>query len=184
MSHRFDTRQTLLLRIRDPEDREAWELFVELYTPLVYQFCTKRGLQGADASDVAQEVMRTVSRAIGNFDYDARRGTFRSWFFTVARSRLNDYFRKRQREPAKTNETVVLNSLPENPASGEIEQWELDYRRRMFQWAASRVKRKVAVNTWQAFWLTMVEEKEASDVAGQLGMTRGGVYVAKCRVID
>jgi len=63
------TQPTLLLRIRDTEDEASWERFVKIYTPLVFGYCRKRGLQEADASDVAQEVMRTVAQLINRFEY-------------------------------------------------------------------------------------------------------------------
>jgi RNA polymerase sigma-70 factor (ECF subfamily) len=46
------TRPSLLVRIRDLENQRAWEEFVEIYTPLVYGFGRKAGLQEADATDV------------------------------------------------------------------------------------------------------------------------------------
>jgi hypothetical protein len=38
------TRPSLLLRLRDPRDGDAWHQFAQLYGPLVYQFARKRGL--------------------------------------------------------------------------------------------------------------------------------------------
>jgi DNA-directed RNA polymerase specialized sigma24 family protein len=70
------TQPTLLLRIRDTEDEASWERFVKIYTPLVFGYCRKRGLQEADASDVAQEVMRTVAQSINRFEYTLRRHKF------------------------------------------------------------------------------------------------------------
>jgi len=45
-----------LLCLRDLQNAEAWEQFVEIYTPLVYNYCRCRGLQDADAADVTQDV--------------------------------------------------------------------------------------------------------------------------------
>ena len=72
-----ETRQSLLLRLRDARNAEAWEQFVEVYTPLIYSFCCQHGLQDADAADVAQEVMRAVARTMGGFEYDPERGRSR-----------------------------------------------------------------------------------------------------------
>jgi DNA-directed RNA polymerase specialized sigma24 family protein len=38
-------------------------------------------------------------------------------------------------------------------------------------------------NTWRAFWLTAVEGQPAGDVAQQLSLSAGAVYVAKSRVL-
>ena len=51
-----DTRASLLVRLRDPQDGTAWAEFVDLYAPLVYAYARKQGLQDADAADLSQDV--------------------------------------------------------------------------------------------------------------------------------
>src|SRR5581483_3188670 len=63
------TRPSLLMRLRDAGDAGAWATFVDVYTPLVYGYLRRRGLQDADAADVAQEVMTEVARSIRAFEY-------------------------------------------------------------------------------------------------------------------
>ena len=46
-----------------------------------------------------------------------------------------------------------------------------------------RIKSEFQENTWQAFWLTAVEGQSAADVARQVGMSPGAIYVAKSRVL-
>src|SRR4051794_28075980 len=85
------TRASLLVRLRDPQDGEAWRQFVQLYASVVYGFARRRGLQDADAADLMQDVFRAVSAAIGRLDYDPQRGSFRSWLYTVTRSKLYNF---------------------------------------------------------------------------------------------
>ena len=82
------TRPSLLLRLRNPRDDEAWRVFVETYTPLVYGYCRRRGLQASDVSDVTQEVMVQVSHSIRDFSYQPERGRFRDWLGTLTRTKL------------------------------------------------------------------------------------------------
>ncbi len=56
------TRASLLLRLRDSRDEAAWKEFVQLYTPLVYGYARKQGLQDADAADLTQAVLMAVAR--------------------------------------------------------------------------------------------------------------------------
>ncbi len=77
------TSESLLIRLRDAQDTLAWELFVELYTPLVYRYCRRRGLQDSDAQDVTQDVLVRFSRAVRSFQYDPSKGHFRSWLGTM-----------------------------------------------------------------------------------------------------
>src|SRR3954451_10319680 len=97
------TRASLLLRLRDPRDAEAWREFVELYTPLVYGYARKQGLQEADASDLTQDVLGAVVGGIGRLDYDPGRGAFRNWLFTVVRRKLTDW-RRTQGHPLRGND--------------------------------------------------------------------------------
>ena len=90
------THPSLLVRIRNADDDQSWCEFVEIYSPLIYGFARKRGLQDADAVDLTQEVLRIVARSIGRLEYDRRRGSFRGWLFTIVRNELSDWF-SRQR---------------------------------------------------------------------------------------
>jgi RNA polymerase sigma-70 factor (ECF subfamily) len=178
------TRPSLLVRIRDRQDAEAWSQFVRIYSPLVYGFARSHGLQDADAADLTQEVMRTVARSIGRFDYDRRRGSFRGWLKSVARSRLHDLFARRRRQTPGTGDTAVARLLDEQP-SGEEEEgfWERAYRRSVFDWAAGQIRGDFQDSTWQAFWKTSVEGIDTKQVAESLGMTVGAVYIARSRVL-
>ena len=73
------TRFSLLVRLRNAGDGRAWGEFVEIYTPVVYGFARKRGLQDADVSDVTQDVFRTVFRSISKFQCSREKGSFRAW---------------------------------------------------------------------------------------------------------
>src|SRR5437763_10382272 len=85
------TRASLLVRLRDPQDEAAWREFVDLYAPLVYGYARKQGLQDADAADLSQEVLGSVAGAVGRMEYDPRRGAFRNWLFTVVRHKLSNW---------------------------------------------------------------------------------------------
>ncbi len=180
------TRPTLLFRIRDARDQEAWVRFIDLYAPLVYGFLRKRGLQDADAADLTQDVLRQVAAAAKSLEYDAKRGSFRSWLFTVVKNRLTDHWRKeslRERGAGDTDAQHRLNELPqpEDPEAGA--EWDSEYERQLFHYAANTVKQDFTPATWQAFWMTAVDGIGGREVAEKLGMTVAAVYLAKGRVM-
>jgi RNA polymerase sigma factor (sigma-70 family) len=179
----WTTRRSLLLQLRDACNAEAWEQFVEIYTPLIYGFCRQHGLQDADAADVSQEVMRAVAQAIGRFEYDRRRGRFRNWLFTVTRSKLNNFLARRQREPQGSGSTTVQQFLEAQPSAAEESGWDIAYHRRLFEVVAEQVRAEVHESTWQAFWQTVCEERDGKAVAQNLGLSVGAVYIAKSRVL-
>src|SRR5260221_14604862 len=151
------TRPSLLVRIRDTDDKEAWRLFVDLYAPMIYGFARRRGLQDADAADLTQDVFRTV--AVQKLDYDSQRGTFRGWLYTVTRNRVHDFLNRRRHQVQAAGDTATYDALSEEPARDDDDsvQWDRDYQQRLFQWAAEQVRGEFEETTWQAFWRVAVE---------------------------
>jgi RNA polymerase sigma-70 factor (ECF subfamily) len=180
------TRPSLLLRLRDTGDRDAWRQFVALYGPLVYRFARKRGLQDADAADLTQAVCEAVASAAGRFDYDPRKGTFRGWVFAVVRNQFGKFLARQRYQPAGEGGSAAQERLHEQPDrdSGEADLWEQEYRRQRFLWAAEQVRGGFEQPSWLAFWRTAVEGQGAADVARELGLSVGAVYTAKSRVLD
>ena len=83
--HNFpQTRNSLLLRIKDVADAEAWAEFSAIYRPVVYRIARRKGMQDADAQDVAQTVLVSLSSVISKWDVDTHQGRFRNWLSRVA----------------------------------------------------------------------------------------------------
>src|SRR5271155_2575035 len=57
LSTESSTHPSLLVRLRDVQDGEAWRTFVTTYAPLVYATSRRHGLQDADAADLTQDVL-------------------------------------------------------------------------------------------------------------------------------
>jgi RNA polymerase sigma-70 factor (ECF subfamily) len=172
----------LLLRVRSRTDERAWSEFIEIYTPLIFAFARRRGLQEADAADLAQEVMRAVARHMPGFTYQPDRGTFRSWLFTVTRNKFNNFLNSLRRHPQGTGETAVQQHLEAVLCPERDDDWDREYHARLFEWACAQVRSEFQERTWNAFWRTAVEEKSGHEVAGQLQLTVGAVYIARSRV--
>src|SRR5690349_15780446 len=177
------TRASLLVQLRDGGNRGAWQEFVKLYGPVVYGFARKRGLQDADAADLMQDVMRSVSAAIGRLNYDRNQGTFRGWLFTITRNKVFNFLSARRIRPRGSGDTTTNRLLDTQPDGNDVsEAWELEYQRRLASLAMERVKDEFQENTWKAFVLTAVEGVAAAEVAATVGMSPGAIYVAKSRV--
>jgi RNA polymerase sigma-70 factor (ECF subfamily) len=175
----------LLVRIRDRGDRAAWGQFAAIYTPLLLRFARRHGLQEADAHDLVQEVLKGVTTAAERLEYDPRRGSFRGWLYTVARSKLSNLLAARARQAQGSGDTGVHGLLEQQPAPLEDDsaEWDAEYERRVFAWAAEQVRAEFQEKTWQAFWQAAVEGKPAAQAAEALGLSVGAVYVAKSRVM-
>jgi RNA polymerase sigma-70 factor (ECF subfamily) len=178
------TRPSLLVRMRDPQDADAWREFVELYGPLVYRFARQRGLQDADAADLTQTVFQELGRAEVQ-RYDAGRGLFRNWLFGIVRNQMHKLARRQKPGMQGSGDTSAQERLNEQPANDEESAlWEQQYKHQRFLWAAEKVRPAFNDASWQAFWLTAVDGVSAADAAATLGLSVGAVYTAKSRVLD
>jgi RNA polymerase sigma-70 factor (ECF subfamily) len=176
------TRPSLLVRIRDARDTDAWRQFVELYGPIAYRFGRRHGLQDADAADLTQDVLRGVSGSIGRLDYDPQRGSFRGWLFTLAHRKLYDLLARRRKQEQGSGDSATHALLDEQPAPDSEEVWNQEHERQTFAWAAEQIRGQFTETTWQAFWQTAVEGRDAAHVAEKLRLSLGAVYVSKSRV--
>jgi RNA polymerase sigma-70 factor (ECF subfamily) len=177
------TSTSLLARVR-VQDQAAWERLVTLYSPLVFRWCQRAGLQPVDAADVGQEVFAAVARNIQNFRHDRPGDTFRGWLFTITRNKLRD------RLPlppggAGAGGSDAQRQLAQVPAeeSGESEEDADDERKLLYRRAVDLISGEFEPRTWQAFWRVAVDGQRPEDVAGDLRMTVNAVYLAKSRVL-
>ena len=130
-------------------------------------------------------MLRAVARAARELEYDPRRGSFRGWLFTIARNKLRNFVAGQGRRCRGTGDTDVQRLLDQVPAGDDQQsQWDEEYERRLFDWAARQVQTEVQEATWQAFFETAVEGRSPQVVAERLGMTVANVYRAKSRVLS
>ncbi|MEI8022005.1 MAG: sigma-70 family RNA polymerase sigma factor [Schlesneria sp.] len=180
-----ETRSSLLLRLRDARDQHAWSTFLEIYQPLIYRVIRNRRVQDADAREVTQEVLLAVANSIDQWEADPQRGTFRGWLTTITRNLVVNFLIKQSRHPRGSGDSDFrrgLESLPA-PASDESALFDVEERRQIFRWAAGRIRPEFREANWQAFWRTAVEGQGAIEVARELGISPGLVYVSRNRIM-
>ncbi len=185
MSQLPDTRETLLLRLRDAGDSRAWEEFVGLYEPAVQRYGQRMGLQPADAMDLSQDVLAAVARAIDRYEPGTGRGQFRAWLYRIARNlTINALTRKKlgTHGAGGTDRIDLLASYPESN-NAENDALDAEYRRAVFQRSAELIRTEVQPQTWQAFWRTAVEGRPIPAVADELQLSIGAVYAARSRIL-
>jgi RNA polymerase sigma-70 factor (ECF subfamily) len=174
------TSATLLRRLRDPGDREAWAAFAENYGRRIYAWCRRWSLQEADAEDVTQGLLVTIPTKMRSFRYDPNVGSFRAWLKTVVRHALNDFLRSRQRL-GKTCYALLESVAAEQDLFQELNE---RFERELLEEAMARIELRVSRATWQAFRLTAIEQRSGKEAAATLKIPVAHVYVYKQRVQD
>ncbi len=162
----------------------AWRRLAALYTPLVYSWARRAGLQAEDASDVVQEVFRAVLTHIADYEAGPGPGSFRAWLWTITRNKLNDHWRRQRRQPVAVGGTDAQERLLESPAP-ECPQDEepAGAGGGVLQRALERIRPRFEERTWQAFYRVTAEGQGPAEVAAALGMSVNAVYVARSRVL-
>lgn len=184
MSQVPETRDSLLLRLANAADHEAWCQFTAIYRPLIYRVARRQGLQDADAQDLTQRVLLSVAGAIDQWQTQPKRARFRTWLHTVAKNAVIDHLRTAKPDVAEGGTTAQLRL--QEAVDNRVSEAELDreYQRELFRWAAREVREEFAETTWLAFWLTAVDGLSIPAVADELGKTVGAVYIARSRVMQ
>ncbi len=177
-----DTNPSLMLRLRDRADEQAWFRFVELYRPAILRLAGRRGLQPSDCEDLAQNVMLSVAGAIGRWETNAARGKFGTWLYTVAHRRVIDALRQRA-VSVVSGGTTIERLLDERVGRTEDSRLlRLEVRRQVFQRVAAELRDEFHETTWDCFRLVAVEGIDPAEAARRTGKSVGAVYAAKGRV--
>lgn len=185
-----ETSRSLLAGLKE-SDSDSWDRLVSLYSPLIYYWCQRMDLPTQEMPDVFQEVFHSVARNIQKFNREQAGGTFRGWLRTVTRNKVHDYYRKIGREPRPTGGTEAKNRFEQIPAfESEPGQADCDNQaseqivfQDLYGRALAEIRPHFQEQTWQAFWIVVIEGRTAGDAANELSMQPGTVRVAKSRVL-
>jgi RNA polymerase sigma-70 factor (ECF subfamily) len=177
-----ETRASLLVKLRDHQNASAWQEFTDLYTPVIRKTALRTGLQVADVENVVQEVLLAVSQSIDQWLANPLRGSFRGWLSRIAKNKTLDLLTRKATRP-ESGPSREWDAIPA-ALSSLSSYWDQEYRWELFVRVAKHVREAVAEATWQAFWLSTIENRPIADVARQLGVRQGMVYLSRCRVLD
>lgn len=172
------TRPSLLLRLRDHADREAWTIFDGLYRPLLYRYARQRGLAHDDAEDVTQACLESISAHIRGFDYNPSLGRFKSWLRTLVNNRVRNQFRRRREKPA---DPAMMADAPEGSATPD-EAFEQVWLQEHLWHCLNDLKRTVDPTTYAAFVAYVIEERPAEDICREFNLQPNNLYTIKWRL--
>jgi len=168
------------MRIRDTANQAAWEEFVATYSPAIHRFARQRGLQEADARDLAQNVLAAVAARITDWKVDKDQARFRTWLMRIAMNQTISMYRGRKPDAARGGTSAVAVLHQQEVESTDLEQ---NHRREVFRLLARKVRAEFAEATWQAFWMTAVEGVSIEEAARSLGRSVGAIYTARSRIV-
>lgn len=193
------TRLSLLERLRDLGDKGSWQEFFDTYWKLIYCAAVKGGLSDAEAEDVVQETIIGIARNMENYRYQPEVCSFKGWLMRLTRCRIIDHLRK---SPAAKYAFVPLPTEPQTE-TGMGEQlnaqsraaalsstseaafedlWDQEWKKNLMDAAMERVKRKVAPEHYQIFYLHGVKGMSARHISELFGASMTKIYVVRHRI--
>lgn len=184
-----ETRESLIVQIKDPSNRDAWGKFVDLYRPVIHRIALARGLQDADAQDLTQHVLMAVAASIGRWEKSTESTRFRHWLRRVTRNAILNAISRRPPDQATGTSSYqnIVTEIPERADHSLDDETdsliELEYRRELYLRAAAFVRTDVDPITWQAFERTVIGGLSNAQAAQELGKSIGTIYAARSRVM-
>jgi RNA polymerase sigma-70 factor, ECF subfamily len=178
------TSPSLLLRAREGS-APAWERLADLYRPLIYHWLLRHSLTPHDADDLSQDVLATLVKELPRFQHGGRPGAFRTWLRVITVNRARAFWRARSSRPQGSGDSGVMAMVEqlEDPASDLSGRWDREHDERVLRHLLGLMETEFEPNTVRAFRRLTLEGASAAEVAAELGMTVGAVYVAKSRVL-
>ncbi|MEQ8785317.1 MAG: sigma-70 family RNA polymerase sigma factor [Pirellulaceae bacterium] len=180
-----ETSLSLLGRASQPNADSSWNQLAEVYSPLLRRWLRSYDVQPADADDLIQEVLTVVSQELPAFDHNQRTGAFRNWLRKILVNRLRGYWRDRRMGPTVSGGSSALERINQlEDANSEISRiWNDEHDREVVSRLMAIMQPKFLPKTWEAFHRQMFQGQRADQVAEELEMPLGSVYVARCRVL-
>ena len=172
------TSSSLLVRAKLNEPA-AWERLFELYTPLVYHWCRRAGLQASDAENIVQEVLLKVLNALPEFRHDEPKHTFRGWIHVIARNTIRNHFNgfRPDNTPLPQDDFLQDTSGLNADSAESSEEIRLLYRK-----AVDLIRNEFSETDFKAFRRVVVDGQAPKFVAGELGVSVNVVYLARSRI--
>ena len=185
MSIASETHLSLLERAR-MQDEVAWSELVDLYSPLIVQWCRRSRVGPESTADCIQEVFMAVSRSLDTFHAPGTVGAFRGWLWTITRNKLLDAARRNGRQTNALGGSSAMrhihsisdpNDLPlDEPSCNEDVQ-------ALTRMAIAQIESRFSEQTWKAFWRCVVDGISTETVAKELGWNSAAVRQARSRVM-
>jgi RNA polymerase sigma-70 factor (ECF subfamily) len=175
------TNPTLLNRLCDWQDREAWIDFVARYDPFIRWFADRYRLDAESTEELCQHIWIELSRRMKSFTYDPGK-TFRGWLGRLCQSRAIDLLRKK-----KACEQLSLEDHPErllyedhHTAQATDPTQDLGRPRllRQAQEIQDAIRRRVDERTWRIFWSIAIEGQTIREVADAEHITYYAAFAA------
>ena len=178
----LETRKSLIVRLKNEQNEFAWREFVCSYEGFLIQLARRQGVPERHIPDVTQQILLVIAKSIDGWKDDGNAASFRRWLSTVSRN-VVIRFMSRERKQAGgiggSDLVAQLQNVEDKPDERHVQQ----YQHELIVWAAEQVRHEFLETSWRAFWATVIDERLVDDVAEELGVSPGSIYMSRSRIM-
>lgn len=178
-----ETRYSLIVRLKEPRNASAWTQFVSVYEPFLTQLVRRQGTPPHQVADVTQQILMAIVRSVNDWADDGQPASFRRWLGRVARNAAIKFLARERRHARGFGGNEFLSQIDQIPDTVIDDRRIQQYDHEMIVWAAEQVRSEFRETSWQAFWGTQVEGRPVADVAQELGISTGSIYMSRSRIV-
>lgn len=177
-----ETRPSLILRLKGERNELAWAEFAAVYEPFLRGLVERQGIAERHVPDVSQQLLIAIARSVEGWQDDGKEASFRRWLHRVARNVAIKFMQRERRQvrgQGGSDFLRILEQTPDEPDDDNVREYEYE----LVIWAANQVRSEFREKSWRAFWATQVEGRSVVDIAAELAVTPGAIYMSRCRIM-
>lgn len=178
----LETRQSLIVRLKSEQNELAWRDFVCAYEGFLTQLSRRQGVPERHIPDVTQQILLTIAKSIDGWKDDGNVASFRRWLSTVSRNVVIRFMSRERKQAGGIGGSELMAQL-QNVEEKPNEQHVRRYQHELIVWAAEQVRHEFLETSWRAFWATVIEERTVDDVASELHVSPGSIYMSRSRIM-
>jgi RNA polymerase sigma factor (sigma-70 family) len=179
------TNPTLLNRLGDWRDHEAWVTFVTRYDPVIRSVSRRYGLDAELTEELCQRVWIDLARRMRTYRYDPGK-TFRGWLRRLCQSRAIDLLRQKKAGALASLDDQSARSLLDDATAGmELDDTAASERHQLLRQAQQvqvAVRQRVSERTWQVFWSIAILGQSVRETSAAAGLSYYAAFAAEKRV--
>ena len=178
----LETRQSLIVRLKSEQNELAWRDFVCASEGFLNQLVRRKGVPERHVPDITQQILLTIARSIDGWKDDGNAASFRRWLSTVSRNVVIRFMSRERKQAGGIGGSDLVAQL-QNVEDKPDEQHIRRYQHELIVWAAEQVRHEFLETSWRAFWATVIEERPVDEVALELDVSPGSIYMSRSRIM-
>jgi len=179
----YNTRQTLIMRVKNQHDDPSWEEFTGIYRGYIYTVIRNMGIAESDREELVQQTLIKLWKKLPDIDCE-HSGRFRNWLSTLTKNCVIDFIRKRKREATLQEQAADAEALAQHFSTvmTDIDKVsEAAWKQHIATLALDNIEAHFSGKAVRVFRLSL-QGLEVPQIAKKLNIQESSVYRLKTRV--